>query len=246
VFNQLNAELPQAMLNTYLNLVGEFNGLADGEVDVKYLWGDLNKVGYNSIGYLSVSSFAESEVTLLQEKKALEDAFSILTNSDALIIDVRNNTGGSYNLALFLAGFLVDEPTHMFNKQAFTSGNTQPSQSVNVKPSMKTGYSKPVYILQNGLSASAAETFALAAKALPHVTIIGESSQGATASTITRSLPFSGIILHIPSDIHSDLGGKNYEGIGLTPAVQVPDSRLEGVDSILLKALELAAEKLCT
>lgn len=142
-----------------------------------------------------------------------------------------------------MAGFFVSEKTHVFNKQAyFNAGELAPVESVFTGPSSDTAYTKPVVILQNALSTSAAEGFPLATKALPNVSIIGERSQGATASSIIRTLPFSEIQVIIPGDIHSTLDGTSFEKVGISVDVEIADDRFNGVDTILLAAIERLSE----
>lgn len=244
--DQIVYRLPGVTNETYVNLVGEYMSPLDDDIPVIYRWGDLGKTGRDRIGYLSISSFAESDVTLLEEGRAFEEAFLYLQGFDALVIDIRGNLGGSYNLALKLAGYLVSDSTLVFNKKAYLAGEFLPINEVLIKPSLDTSFEKPVVVLQNGLSTSAAETFALATLPLPHVTLMGETSQGATASTISRSLPFSGIILTIPSDVHSTLDGISYEKVGIPPDVVASDDRLTGVDSTLIQAMEYLENELST
>ncbi len=239
---QIEEAFPQQLLTMYLDQQGEFVGAEDEPV-VTYRWGMLGKAGADNIGYLSLNSFSEFEPALIEEKKALDQAMSALQDTDALVIDVRNNTGGSFNLALYLAGFFVAEKTQAFNRQAyFNGGELAPVEPVFIKPSAATAYTKPVIILQNALSTSAAETFPLATKELPNVSIMGERSQGATASTIIRTLPFSGIEVTIPNDINSTLDGSNFEKEGIAVDIEVVDDRFNGVDNMLVEAIGILSE----
>lgn len=94
---QIDEVFPQQIQTLYLDQEGAFRPLEDEPV--RYSWGTLGKAGHENIGYLSVSSFSGLEPTLIEEKQALDQVMGSLQDTDGLVIDIRNNGGGSFNLA---------------------------------------------------------------------------------------------------------------------------------------------------
>lgn len=134
VLYQIEEVFPRQVQDLYLDQEGEFIGAEDDAVT--YRWGTLGKAGSDNIGYLSLSSFGELEPTQTEENQALDQAMVFLQKTDGLVIDVRNNLGGSYNLTLYLAGFFAAEKTHVFNRQAyFNASELAPVESVFASPS---------------------------------------------------------------------------------------------------------------
>lgn len=241
--NQIANELPNLTRTKYIKALGEFKGSTEELTEVeelKFLWGDFSKIGFANIAYLSIGSFHTTPELMDVKVSAIAQALKDLAPYDTLVIDVRNNLGGSYNLALKIAGFFVQEPTQVFYKQAYAkSKGSTALQAVSIEPG-SIYYRNPVVILQNGLSTSAAETFLLAMHSLYGVTLIGENSQGALASTIQRILPYSGIEVSIPNEVFLSIeDSRVFEKEGVVADIQLDDQRLEGEDQMLMKAINL-------
>jgi C-terminal processing protease CtpA/Prc len=64
-----------------------------------------------------------------------------------------------------------------------------PVKTRNLEPLGKTQFTKPVVLLTNDASFSAADVFAMAMKELPHVHIIGDHTNGIFSNMFEAMLP---------------------------------------------------------
>jgi hypothetical protein len=129
-----------------------------------------------NIGYLKLDSFPDPEICGSTAIAAMKS----LSRAGALIIDLRENSGGSPQMVLFLAGWLFDKPAFFYNSREdsaaamWTHSPMPGSQLAN----------KPVYVLTSSRSVSAAEHFSYNLKMLHRATIIGETTAGASDTGI--------------------------------------------------------------
>jgi carboxyl-terminal processing protease len=138
-----------------------------------------------------------------------------LRDAPAVIVDVSNNDGGFDSLAQHIAGRFADHARPAYTKIAFGARDVDP-QPFETKPSRRTRYLGPVYLLTSDITLSAAEVFALYMRALPNVIHVGETTRGALSDTINKPLP-NGWRLVLPPEIYRDPAGQSYEVRGLPP-----------------------------
>ncbi len=119
------------------------------------------------IGYIYVSIF--SSTTSSQFAKKLEELAK--ENIDGLIIDVRENTGGHLSTAVSMLSMLLNQDKVMY--QIEKDGKKSKYYSLG-----HTTYDKPIVIIQNGNSASAAEMLAASLRDNVGAVIVGEKSYG--------------------------------------------------------------------
>jgi hypothetical protein len=230
-------------------------------IDSKYVRGSLRtwcngQVQYGrldgGVGYVRLKSFSnfggqpgfESGSAALEA--ALDEIFADASSWPGLVIDVRINGGGSDAWGLSIASRLAPSPYVAYSKQARADPDdatrwTDPQPS-EVRPSSRASFHGPVVELIGIHSVSAAETFTQALlKREPHITRIGENTQGVFSDVLGRKLP-NGWTFGLPNE-RFVTDGKAYDGAGIAPDVTVPvfpRADLEtGRDGALEKALEL-------
>jgi Peptidase family S41 len=126
----------------------------------------------HNIGYLKLDWFAEPEVC----GESLVSAMKTLSRADGLVIDLRENSGGSPEMVKFLAGWLFDRPAFLWNPRESSAANMWTHS-----PMAGSGLaSKPVWVLTSPRTYSAAEQFAYNLKMLHRATLVGETTAGAT------------------------------------------------------------------
>lgn len=213
----------------------------------------------NNILYLYFSSFdLQKYATNATIKPVLDYFFDQLKNNldlKGLILDVRNNSGGSTDDLNFLVGALTDQ-IYTFGSSRGKSDNGRLDYSgwsdLRVTPAKDAkAFTAPVIILADQNSASMSEITTLAIQELPHGNgkFIGEKTWGAqgprTLNLITNSGPFQTSFFKevtMAAMVTRDKKGKVYEGIGFSPDVEVKFNAAAiaaGNDPQLEKAINL-------
>lgn len=130
------------------------------------------KVLEGNIGYIKLSKINISEKSL----PVLFASMQFVANTKALIIDLQDNGGGGSSIgAVFESYFLPKEMSLLEFKNR--AGQTDISKTVAwlIEPK----YDKPLYIMINGGTVSAAEAFAFALQSRKRAMIVGQRSAGA-------------------------------------------------------------------
>jgi hypothetical protein len=211
----------------------------------------------HSIGYLRVHSFSNysRDDEFIKQLDALESAldeiFKDSTKLTGLVIDVRINTGGSDVFGVSIASRLATQEYLAYSKvirnDIHDPDGRTPPQPVLVRVSSRPSFRGPVVLLTSSDSVSAAETFTMAIlDRQPHVTRIGENTQGVFSDVLGRKLP-NGWSFGLPNEIYVTRDGKTFDGPGVPPDLEVlifpADDLANGRDSAIDKALELLAPK---
>lgn len=166
--------------------------------------------------------------------------FNSFEDLDAIIIDVRFNMGGDDGFSQKIAGRFVEEEQIGFYKQTRKDGEFGPLKSKMIKPMGRKPFLKPVILLTNDRTFSAADVLALMMSELPNVTIIGEPSNGSYSDLKGAKLP-NGWNLTLSNQRYLSLSKKNYEGLGTPVDIEVKNMLQDietGEDSVLKNAFE--------
>lgn len=185
------------------------------------------------------------------------DNYPKIEKSDALILDLRENGGGSSGIGYRILAFLTDKP---FKTSSWFTRDYRPAFRAWVKPQEKYSaeaaevsekvligyrgegtkvYRKPIIVLTSPRTGSAAEDFLVAFKPLKRGLIIGEASNGSTGQPLVISLPGGGSA-RICSKHDTFADGTAFVGVGVIPDIlakpKISDF-IEGKDSVLEIAL---------
>ncbi|MEW6371852.1 MAG: S41 family peptidase [Pseudomonadota bacterium] len=170
-----------------------------------------------NIGYLELEGFAPAQ----DAADTLAAAMTVLAHTDALVIDLRNNSGGDAATVTLLASYLFDKRTRLNDFYYREGDRLEQRWSADVVPGLRYGQKKDVYILTSRHTFSAAEDFAYALKNLKRATIVGEtSSGGANPGMDVRLLPNFSVFLPLGRAV-SPVTKTNWEGVGVKPDVAV-------------------------
>jgi C-terminal processing protease CtpA/Prc len=107
-------------------------------------------------------------------------------------------------------------------------------------------YSKPIVVLSNAGSFSAADGFLNAFADLPQVTIVGEPSGGGSGATRQFQLPKTGLVIALSSMASFRPNGKLFDGHGIEVdiAVKPPvEDYTTDSDSVLARGIGVINEK---
>ncbi|XP_026133224.1 retinol-binding protein 3 isoform X1 [Carassius auratus] len=189
----------------------------------------------NNIGYLRFDMFGDFEHVA---KIIAEHVWNKVVDTDALIIDLRNNLGGSTSSIAGFCSYFFDEGKQIVLDHVYDrpSNTTRDLLTLTQLTGRRFGSKKSVLVLTSGVTAGAAEEFVFIMKRLGRAMIIGETTHGGCHPPEPFSVGESGIFLSIPIS-HSDTAqGPSWEGAGIAPHIPVPaDAALDTAKSILNK-----------
>lgn len=167
----------------------------------------------HNIGYLKLNSFPDPSVC----ESAATSAMASLNQADAIIFDLRDNTGGFPKMVALIAAYLFDHPEYCFNPREET---TRQSWTASPVPGNKLA-DKPVYVLTSSSTFSGAEQFSYDLKMLKRATLVGETTRGgAHAGAFHRIDEHFGIGIPETKAINP-FSTADWEGIGVEPDVKV-------------------------
>ena len=195
------------------------------------------KILDGNIGYLDLRSFSNTEYA----GETATAAMNFLSNADALIIDLRNNGGGSPAMIQLITSYLYgSEPVHLNNfyyrpTDEHTQTWTLPHVPGQRRPDMD------VYVLTSNRTFSAAEEFSYNLRNLERATLIGETTGGGAHPGGTQ-IATDRFTVWVPTGrAINPITNTNWEGTGVKPHIEVPAS--EALNTAKIHALKNLMEK---
>jgi hypothetical protein len=169
-----------------------------------------------NVGYLKLNAFEEPDLCTSTAVAAM----NFLADSDALIIDLRDNHGGAPRMAALISSYLFDGPTHLDDIYNRSENTTEQLWTLPNVPGKKfTG--KAVYVLTSGGTFSAAEEFSYDLKSLKRAILIGETSGGG-AHTVAPHRIDGHFYIRVPfGRFINPITKTDWEGTGVEPDIRV-------------------------
>lgn len=194
----------------------------------------------NNYGYMYYGSFSST----IGEGN-LDNILAYLAASDGLIIDVRDNGGGLLTNVETLVARFIDERI----LAGYISHKTGPGHEEFSEPypyyiepaKSRIHYNKPIVVLCNRATFSAANNFVSIMKSIPGVKIIGDTTGGGCGLPFTSELPNGWSIRFSAAPIYDSEG--NLTEYGVEPSegckTDITDTdKLAGKDTILELAFQ--------
>jgi hypothetical protein len=182
-----------------------------------------------NIGYLKVNVFADPEICAATAGAAM----TFLADTDSLILDLRDNGGGSGAMAQFISSYLFAEPTHLMDTYKRQAQVTEESWTLPYVPGKKF-VGKPVFVLTSKQTFSAAEALSYALKTLKRASVIGETTGGGAHPVESKRIDdhFS---VRVPTGRSiSPITKADWEGTGVEPDIKV--AAADALDETLARA----------
>ncbi len=184
----------------------------------------LLQQGDKYYGYIQVTTFETNSVYLTRAWENALNAFKRLGAPIGLIVDMRENGGGSGTLATYFAGSFSTSPFEQFEVFQADKTGTFISQGKQMVLPAPVQWTDPVAVLVGPDCASACEIFSGAVAHDPNHLIVGYyPSAGIEASVEAWTLP-EAVYFQAPTGRLVDpTTQKPYlEGVGVQPNVKVP------------------------
>ena len=190
-----------------------------------------------NVGYLKVTGFYRSGEG---EGEALDQAMKFVSHADALILDLRENAGGSPDTAVQLLSYFFAQPDLPFFRVVPRSGEvvTYKATAAGAAPPDEK---RPVYVLVSGHTWSAGEGVAFFLQERHRAIIVGERTAGAgnpagpwpVNPALTVTIPFG--------EIQSAVQGRNWDGTGVIP--DIASSPQQTFQVAYVQALEVLMQR---
>lgn len=190
-----------------------------------------------NIGYLKLQGFNDA----YYGGQTAIAAMNFFAHVDALIIDLRENGGGSPSMIQLISSYFFEDPVHLNSfyirerdtiKQFWTQAFVQGSRLTDVD----------LYVLTSGYTFSAAEEFTYNLKNLERATIIGETTGGGAHPVSMFYFPNLHFGTRVPfGKAINPISGTNWEGTGIEPHIQVPED--QALEVARMEAMKKIVEK---
>ncbi len=197
-----------------------------------------NMAGFNAVekldgnvGYLDLRGFASPEAG-----RPVADLYmGLLANTDAVIIDLRKNGGGSPAMVQYLCSYFFDKRVHLNSLYWREGDRTEEFWTLDQVGGTKMP-EVPLFVLTGKYTFSGAEEFSYNMQTQKRATLVGETTGG--GANPGGGLPVNErLMMFVPTGrAINPVTKTNWEGVGVVPEVKVPET--EALD----KALELAKE----
>jgi retinol-binding protein 3 len=174
-----------------------------------------------NVGYIEFTGFSKTNP---EARKIVNAAMQFVANTDALIIDLRNNFGGDGKMAGEILSYFFPEKTRTgrsFNRLE----NKWADNYVENEKAVTNGLllTMPIYILTSSRTFSAAEGFAYTLQSFNKATVVGAATRGGAHLTRSFSLGngFVGFIPYLRGE--NAITNTDWEGKGVIPNIPVDE-----------------------
>jgi len=185
-----------------------------------------------NIGYLKFNKFYQDEEAL----ETVDYALGFLKDTDAMIIDLRDNIGGSPELVRYILSHFFDEETLLWRIHERGDKDIYELNSIVEigNPKFKGNY--PLFVLVGPDTASAAEIFSYTLKHYNRATIVGQKTRGVAHAVGAVKINKYFIGRFSMSTIINPITHTNFEVVGVQPDIK--SSLDKSLDVAHSKALE--------
>lgn len=192
------------------------------------------KILDGNIGYIDFRGFRDPKYA----SKTVIAALGFLQNTDAIILDLRNNGGGYPQMVQLIASYFVsEEPVHLntfYNRveDAYTQYWTLPYVPGKRLPNVQ------LYILTSRSTFSAAEEFSYDLKHLKRAILVGETTGGGAHPGESFQINDTFKVWTPTGRAINPITKTNWEGVGVIPHIKTTEknaliaAQLKALDSL--------------
>jgi len=182
------------------------------------------------VGYVDLRRFYSFD----QAKDMAIAAMTFLANARAIIIDVRENGGGSGD---YLSSYFLPYPTQLsgsYSRQTGSLTEFWTRRDIGMEPRLDV----PLFILTGPNTFSASESFAYDMQSRKRATLVGEPTKGGAHSVDVFGIDDQFEFYISTERAVSPVTGGNWEGAGVIPDIRVPAAA--ALDAAVIEAKKAA------
>jgi carboxyl-terminal processing protease len=186
----------------------------------------------SNVGYIHISTFMNNNWA----ENDLNTALDYVRDTKGLIIDVRDNGGGSDLMGEIVIKRLISDPILSLPVRR----NGEWTRRVPINPGGEYQYTKPVIILTNGVCFSATEDFIATIEQAENITVVGDTTGGGSSAPQVYALT-SGKSIRVSTIEICRSDSIAIEWNGVVPDIQVSQTR-EDIGNNIDKQLGFAID----
>ena len=186
-----------------------------------------------NVGYLEIGRFEPASIA----GNTLKAAMQLLANTDAIVIDLRQNGGGYADMVALMTSYFLPEQKLLVTLEKRDKKESSQIWSASYVEGPRY-LNKPIFVLTSGRTFSGAEALAYDLKHFANATIVGEKTRGGANPGSFQQLDEHFAVFVPTARVVHAATGTNWDADGIAPDVAVPSNKAS------LTALKLALEKL--
>ena len=169
-----------------------------------------------NVGYLEIGRFDAASLAAPTASAAMH----FLSNTDALIIDLRGNGGGRADMVAFMTSHFVEESTKLLTLERRDPQASDQLWSLPYVPGARY-IGKPVFVLTSSRTFSGAEGLTYDLRHFAHATVVGEKTRGgANPGGFEQINEHYAVAVPTARVVHAATG-TNWDADGITPDIVV-------------------------
>jgi C-terminal processing protease CtpA/Prc len=163
---------------------------------------------------------------------------------DGVIIDIRDCPGGDDDVAITIINRFCDQRRVAFHRQTKIGpgeNDFTPFKTWHIEPEGEARFIGPIVLLTCDSVFSGGEAFALAIKQLPHLTIVGDHTNGIFSYELEKKLP-NGWRYTLSYQKYFSADMICYEGKGVPADIELFNTKSDieaGTDPLITRAIEV-------
>jgi len=195
------------------------------------------KILEGNIGYVNITSFVDPAYA----GETAVATMQFLSNTDAVIFDLRENRGGAGEMYQLLASYLLDNGPTQLNEIYWPADKRRyQTWTLPHVPGKKLA-EQEIYILTSGSTGSAAEVFSYSLKHLERATVIGEVTRGVANPVSPTKVSGEFTLWLSKGEAKNPVTKTNWEGKGVVPHIKT--DKAQALEVAHQKALGKLAQK---
>ncbi len=183
----------------------------------------IARVGHlpGNVGYVDLRFFAPSPPALA----AVDAALNTVATSDAIVLDLRRNHGGSPDAVARVLSHVLQPKIHLNDFVARGDGDPKIASSTFTSEVPGAPIAVPLYVLTSGETVSGGEECAYDVQALKRGTLVGAVTAGGANPGDDRRIDDHFSIFVPDARARNPITGTNWEGTGVNPDVRTSSDR---------------------